>query len=468
MDDDLIDTDGLSLSRKSRLPGKGFFFPDSLDEEYAERRTREAVEGAEAVVIADGDADGLGCVALLREVYDAALDVADFEASIADRLDENGAAAALADGETDADAEGSTEDVEDPTEDAEGSIEEVEDPTEDPTADAHAASPVALVAAGPHSLVDAIDRVAEYADPGVDVYVCDICPDEYASVADPLDRLLDRAAGVWWFDHHQWDDEVATAVREAGVDLVVGDSEEECSTDVALRSLDVDFDDRFRELAAVTRDHDLWLREDPRSDDLADYAYWASPEEYVTVVGAYGADLPETVESYVEHRRVEKEQLIERAVERAEIHAVGPWTVGVTYGRCSQNEVAEALRERGTDAAVIVKPAGSASIRGTDAFERCHEVAAQVNGGGHPKAAGCKPDIYDDMLDYAHHWTTEGQAARRVILAAFERLADDLEASADDVADDAGADGDEPATEELDGDESDGDESDGGESDGDD
>jgi oligoribonuclease NrnB/cAMP/cGMP phosphodiesterase (DHH superfamily) len=121
-------------------------------------------------------------------------------------------------------------------------------------------------------------------------------------------------------------------------------------------------------------------------------------------------------------RRVEKEALIEKAVDRAEIREVGPWTVGVTYGRCSQNEVAEALREQGTDAAVIVKPAGSASIRGTDSFERCHEVAAQVNGGGHPKAAGCKPDIYDDMLDYAHHWTTQGAVAKQTIVDAFRRL----------------------------------------------
>ena len=45
-----------------------------------------------------------------------------------------------------------------------------------------------------------------------------------------------------------------------------------------------------------------------------------------------------------------------------------------------------------------------------------------MNGGGHPKAAGCKPDIYDDMLDYAHHWTTRGTVAKRVILDAFRNL----------------------------------------------
>jgi len=200
---------------------------------------------------------------------------------------------------------------------------------------------------------------------------------------------------------------------------------------VTLRALDGEHElpGRFADLAAVTRDHDLWLKEDPRSDGLADYAYWAPAEEYVAVVGAHGPDLPPAVGAYLDQRRAEKEALIDRAVGRATTREVGPWTVGVTYGRCSQNEVAERLREDGADAAVIVKPAGSASIRGSDGagdrtgFALAHEVAGRVNGGGHPQAAGCKPDVYDDMLDYAHHWTTEGAAAKRVILAAFEAVA---------------------------------------------
>ncbi|MGM0590997.1 MAG: DHH family phosphoesterase [Halobacteriota archaeon] len=402
MNEDLIDDERLSLARKSLLPGTGFFYPDSLDEEYADRQVQEAVEGAEIVVVADADADGLGCVALVRAVEDAALDVAAFEMDIEARLTE-AASEASTTGDVDG-ADGET---------TEGEAEDTD------------RSSVALVPAGPHNMEDALSRVAEFAEPAVDVFVCDLCPDRFEYVAAALDELTNDERTVRWFDHHQWDADVARAVRETGVDLVIGDSEEECTTDVALRSLDYDFPDYLHDLAAVTRDHDLWLREDSRSDDLADYAYWTDPEEYVTVVGRYGPDLPEPVESYVEHRRVEKQALIERAVERAEIKQVGPWTVGVTYGRCSQNEVAEALRERGTDAAVIVKPAGSASIRGTDAFARCHEVAAQVNGGGHPKAAGCKPDIYDDMLDYAHHWTTQGEAAKEVILAGFRRLADE-------------------------------------------
>ncbi|QLG28096.1 phosphohydrolase [Halorarum halophilum] len=404
MDDALIDTDSLSLERKSKLPGKGFFYPDSLDEDRQEERAKEALEGAEVVVITDSDADGLGCVALIREAYDAALDVAPFEERLRERLA----------GEDDGDDATADDDAVD-----EGESTEAEEDEE------FEESPVALLPSGPHSFEEDLEYAAEYLEPDADVFVCDIAPDAFEYVEEDLRTVVRRADEVRWFDHHQWDEELAESVRALGIDLVVGDSEEECSTDVTLRSLDYDFPERFAELAAVTRDHDLWLKADERSDDVADYAYWTDAEEYAAVVGAYGVDLPPAVEEYITERRVEKELLIEKAVGRADEHEVGDWSVGVTYGRCSQNEVAETLRQQGMDAAVIVKPAGSVSVRGSEGFRRCHEVAGAVGGGGHPQAAGCKPDIYDDMLDYAHHWTTEGRATKRVLLREFERLAEE-------------------------------------------
>ena len=353
MDDPLIDDDTVPLVRRSLLPGEGFFVPDSVDDVAAQREAREALADADRVVVADPDADGLACVALLRAAFGEA----------------------------------------------------------------------ALLPASPHDIADALGHVVEFGAPGLEVYVCDLCPDSEYDI-EPLPAVAERASTVRWFDHHQWDDELAATVREHA-ELVVGGSDEECTADVTLRTLEREFADRYAELSAVTRDHDLWLREDPRSDDLADYAHWAEPEEYIGTVLEHGADLPADVEAFIEEQRVEKEALVEQAVDRAEYEAIGEWTVGVTYGRCSQNEVAEAMREAGADASVVVKPAGSASIRGTDAFERCHEVAGQVNGGGHPKAAGCKPDIYDDMLDYAHHWTTRGAVTKQVILDAFRSLAGD-------------------------------------------
>ena len=351
MDDRLVDDDRLSLERKSVLPGEGFFYPDSLSAEQARQEARERLTDTETIVIADPDADGLACTALIQTAHDDA----------------------------------------------------------------------ALVPTSPHVLGDQLERAAEYAPDGAQIYICDLCPDEPTDV-EALDGLAERAGAIAWYDHHQWTPEIADRVRAAGVELVVGDSDTVCTADVALETLEYEFPDRFAELVAVTRDHDLWIREDDRSDDLADYAHWVEPAEYVATVTEHGADLPPEAQELLTERRVEKQALIEKATDRARLHEVGPWTVGVTYGRCSQNEVAERLREQGADAAVIVKPAGSASLRGTESFERCHEVAAKVNGGGHPKAAGCKPEIYDDMLDYAHHWSTRGATAKQVILAAFRAL----------------------------------------------
>jgi oligoribonuclease NrnB/cAMP/cGMP phosphodiesterase (DHH superfamily) len=399
MDDELIDDANLSLVRKSRLPGEGFFVPDSFDEDLSDEYARAALSGAEAAVVADPDADGLACVALLRELYDAPVPA-------------DPAAAVPLEDDPDESAEST-----DALEEGSGS-----DGDEDPVAAIRESTTVALVPAGPSEIEDGLERVAAFGADGIDVYVCDLCPDEYEYVEADLADVLAKAGPVRWFDHHQWDPEVTEAVRATGVDLVVGESDEECTADVALRSLDHEFPDRLSQLAAVTRDHDLWIKEDERSDDLADFSYWIDAETYVEVVRAYGPDLPPAVERFVASRREEKDALIETAVDRAELKEVGPWTVGVTYGRCSQNEVAEALREKGADASVIVKPAGSASIRGSETFERAHEVARQVDGGGHPRAAGCKPDIYEDMLDLAHHWTTEGAVTRQVILEAFRSL----------------------------------------------
>ncbi len=351
MDDHLIDDDRLSIGRKSVLPGEGFWQPDAFEAARAEREAATALGGAATIVMADPDADGLACTAIVREARDGA----------------------------------------------------------------------ALVPAGPHEIAEALSWVAEYAEPAAELFVCDLCPDDPSDIAD-IEEVVARVDRVAWYDHHQWDADLEALVRTAGVDLVVDASGDVCTADVVLRELDVDVADRFVDLAAATRDHDLWIREDDRSGDLADYSYWADPEDYVGTVREHGADLPAEVTEFLAEQRVEKEALIEKATERAELRDLGPWTIGVTYGRCSQNEVAEALRERGADAAVIVKPAGSASIRGTETFERCHEVAAQVNGGGHPRAAGCKPDVYDDMLDYAHHWTTHGAVAKQAIVDAFRRL----------------------------------------------
>ena len=143
MDNRLIDDDTIPLTRRSVLPGEGFFVPDSIDDAEAEREAREALAGADRVVVADPDADGLACVALLRVAFGEA----------------------------------------------------------------------ALLPAGPHQIAEALQYVLEFGESGLEVYVCDLCPDSERDV-EPLPAVARRAETVRWFDHHQWEADLAATVRE--------------------------------------------------------------------------------------------------------------------------------------------------------------------------------------------------------------------------------------------------------------
>jgi oligoribonuclease NrnB/cAMP/cGMP phosphodiesterase (DHH superfamily) len=351
MDDSIIEDEYLSLEERSLLPRKGFFVPESYREERRRTEFEESASGHSAVMLVDGDADGLAAVVLGRQVHDD----------------------------------------------------------------------LGYATASPNYLEDALERLAEFVDEGATVYVVDLCPDPDVSLGD-LEAVVERSEEVRWYDHHQWDEDVRDAIEGMGVDVVVGESDEVCSADVALQEFEKrghDFGEDARELIEVTRDHDLWIRDDSRSDDLADLSVFLDSEEYLKAVSE-GPDIDEEHRELLEERREEKEKLVELAVERAETVDVAGVTVAHTYGRCSQNEVAEELRERGSDAAAVVKPEGGTSLRGSEDFERCHEVARELGGGGHPQAAGCKPDVFGTMLDFSRHWTTEGEEARAVVLDAFE------------------------------------------------
>lgn len=284
---------------------------------------------------------------------------------------------------------------------------------------------ITLVPTEPHRFERTVEQLVNNIEPGMTVYILDLSPDAFEPIESAITSMVDTTAELYWFDHHEWDESTANAVREVGVNLSIGASDEVCTADVTLDELDGDFDDRWVDLVAVVRDHDLWLREDPRSDDVADLAYWSNPAEFIETISEHGADFPADVLEFLDERRVEKQSLIDLAVSRAEFHEIEGFVIGITYGRCSQNEVAETLRQEGADAAAVIKPSGGISLRGTDTFQRCHVVAQRLGGGGHPKAAGCKPAIFDDMLDFAQHWVTQGATSKHLILQAFDAVTED-------------------------------------------
>ena len=278
------------------------------------------------------------------------------------------------------------------------------------------------VPTSPYGLEDCLNLVAKYSDQGVKIYICDLCPDSVEGIEPGLEELCDKTDFILWCDHHRWDEDVCDFVKSLGIRVELGDSSEECAADVVFRVLNGEFSEDMKELVQVTRDHDLWLCEDARSGYLSDFAMWAPFKEYIEVVREYGANLPEDVMLFIQEHREEKNDLIGRAVDRAEYRKIGGFTIGITYGRCSQNEVAEGIRGEGADVCVIIKPTGGVSIRGSEKFERCHELARIFGGGGHPRAAGCMPIEFLDLLHYANHWISQGEETKKVLLEAFKHM----------------------------------------------
>lgn len=243
----------------------------------------------------------------------------------------------------------------------------------------------------------------------IDLYVCDFALDE---PVDGLRNLGVRVNTAQWFDHHQWDDDTAAAVRDAGFDLVV--DEDECTASLLVSELGP-FNARHEELAHVTKDIDLWIRDDPRSAKLNTFASMVDgPWEYIATVLKCGPSLPDDILNRIEQRTAEDVKLEQAAVGRAKTIFVNGIKVGVTYsrgGRSSNigNGLVEEVPED-YDIAVVMKSHGGIGIYSHSdrtGFARCHEVARELGGGGHPTAAGCDAPV-ETFRELAEYWTTAG------------------------------------------------------------
>lgn len=250
------------------------------------------------------------------------------------------------------------------------------------------------------------------------IYICDFNLDS----THPLDLLADliqnQNCPITWFDHHQWPDVIVDELEDIGVELYI-DTDECTASLIQYRAWDAfewDWEDQIEDLVAVTKDRDLWINEDSRSSRLAVFAEIAEPREYVYTVLNVGADFPDDVEDRIEQRQEELEVLEDLAVERAVQTDVGDFSVAWTYsadGRSS--EIGNRLTEQGdADIALVAKAHGGLGIyshSNRETFARCHEIASELGGGGHPTAAGCELD-FGAFRDLAYYWQTKGDCAR--------------------------------------------------------
>jgi len=255
------------------------------------------------------------------------------------------------------------------------------------------------------------------------IYVSDFALDNEGVVGD-LERLTDAGCLTTWYDHHQWDDSLVADLEDAGVTLTI--DEDECTASLLARELGP-YDDHLEDLAECTKDIDLWIRDDPRSERLNVFASIVdSPWEYIDTVLVRGPDLPDDVERLIDERLERDRELEQYALENCTVTNVSGYSVAISYvrgGRSSQigNDLVEELDH---DIAVIMKPHGGIGIYShsdRETFARCHEVADQLGGGGHPTAAGCEIPV-ESFSELAAYWTNEGSDVHEDIYQAIEAV----------------------------------------------
>lgn len=267
----------------------------------------------------------------------------------------------------------------------------------------------------------------------IPIYICDFNPGSRACVSQ-LERLIGELdCQITWYDHHQWDDGLVTTVQSAGVDVVI--DEDECATSLIEHDHPYEFAPHLRDLAICTKDIDLWIREDKRSDRLNVFASLAEPWEYIETVLEYGADLPSRVERRIDDCLERERELEQAAIDNRFSTRVGDCTVAMTYSRGGRsasigNELVEDHPDD-YDIAIVMQTHGAMGIYSRsdrETFASCHEIASQLGGGGHPTAAGSKVPV-ETFRDLAAYWATAGTSVRSKVTSAIETVVHSEEGS---------------------------------------
>ena len=233
------------------------------------------------------------------------------------------------------------------------------------------------------------------------VAIMDLGPNAstFPDTLEAVRRLVEGGARVEWYDHHRWDEEWVSKLREAGVRVYVDTTT--CAAGVvaryAPRELDAEPDEHVARLVHATCAADLWRWDDPLAPKLfrvVDRYKGARGDEWKRKLirgfaegSLWWPDLDEALEEYLrlEFRGFEK------ALSRVLVREVAGCRVVFTLkdpGPPSASILGNALAHRlHADVVVIIRKRGRGmSFRSTRANVR--EIAYRLGGGGHPRAAG--------------------------------------------------------------------------------
>lgn len=242
----------------------------------------------------------------------------------------------------------------------------------------------------PHETADALELLTRVPSRARGLVISDLSLQrgEGERVARTLQILADDGWRISWRDHHhkQWEGVPLDAFRNAcGLTLDV-ETKESGATLVQKALLP---DNAWaRDLAQTARDHDLWLRKDPRSMVMFHSIVDAGTDRWVRHVLSKRVVTDATMEQWAIHDKKKNAALVGWALRGAKILRGRQARIGLAYGRVPTNEVLHALEARGADLSILVKPNGAFSLRSRKEVPVCHAIAQQFGGGGHPNASG--------------------------------------------------------------------------------
>lgn len=251
--------------------------------------------------------------------------------------------------------------------------------------------------------------VKENAPSDADVYIMDLAPN--TGEGEKFITPFHTFESVTVIDHHEWEPDDRQSIERVAE---VHHDTDRCATQITHDVLIEEPREEISELADLTADHDLWLKEIPeRSDALSDLTYHADREEYIVLARENGADVIDTDRGreLIDEAQRKRERKTALAIKRATFHDINGYRVAVTYGDCAASDVGDTLREEDdVDLACVIFPNGKLSFRSADDTPIARDVATRLGGGGHPCAAGAKPDFVTSKVDYTTHWATKGSA----------------------------------------------------------
>ncbi len=245
-----------------------------------------------------------------------------------------------------------------------------------------------ILFAQPHQLHAVLGKIPN----GSTVYIADlgVNPGTLEKVVNEISRITNSGGSVRWFDHHVWDNDWVSKVKEAGADLAVDITT--CGAGVVAKYFPVS-GEGVKELVSATCSIDLWLFNDWRGNYLAKYVGHKEGGEWREYVARklvnFNGEIDDEVESIAEEAVSRELRLYSKVVKEAKVGKAGEYVIAYYLKPRTEHVTSYIgnilLSRHGADIALICRE-GSLSLRSRNVNVR--EIAKKLGGGGHPAAAG--------------------------------------------------------------------------------